>query len=64
MAYLMTKKERKKYSIDARWCEGTDEEWNQATWSYETDIPHETFKIWEDGELFCIGLVFSIEDIQ
>ena len=52
------------YSITAKWCNGEDEEGNPATWSYETDIPHETFKIWEDGELFCIGLVFSIEDIQ
>ena len=56
--------ERKKCFIDARWCEGTDKEGNQATWSYETAIPHETLKIWEDGELFCIGLAFSIEDIQ
>ena len=55
--------ERKKYSIDARWCEGTDEEGNQATWSYETAIPHETFKIWEDGELYCVGIVFSVSDL-
>lgn len=54
----------KKYSIYAKWCKDVDEEGNLATWSYETDIPHETFKIWEDGDLFCIGLVFSIEDIQ
>ena len=52
------------YSITAKWCNGEDEEGNPATWSYETDIPHETFKIWEDGDLYCIGLVFAIEDIQ
>ena len=56
--------EEKRYSIYAKWCKDVDEEGNPATWSYETDIPHETFKIWEDGDLFCIGLVFSIEDIQ
>lgn len=32
-------------------------------WSFETDIPHETFNIYEDGELFCVGIVFSVYDI-
>ena len=50
--------------IEALWCEGTNMDGCQATWSYKTDIPHETFEIWEDEELYCIGLVFSIEDIK
>jgi len=50
--------------IEALWCEGTNVDGCQATWSYKTDIPHETFEIWEDEELYCIGLVFSIEDIE
>lgn len=50
--------------IEALWCEGTNVDGCQATWSYKTDIPHETFEIWEDEELYCIGLVFSIEDIK
>lgn len=32
-------------------------------WTYETDIPHETFDIMEDGEIYCVGIVFSIEGI-
>ena len=32
-------------------------------WSFETDIPHETFRIYEDSELFCVGIVFSLYDI-
>lgn len=32
-------------------------------WTFETDIPHETFNIYEDGELFCVGIVFSTEDL-
>lgn len=32
-------------------------------WTFETDIPHETFNIYEDGELFCVGIVFSVEDL-
>ncbi len=30
-------------------------------WTFETDIPHETFTIVEDGEPWCIGIVFSME---
>lgn len=32
-------------------------------WTFETDIPHETFNIYEDGELFCVGIVLSVEDL-
>jgi len=33
-------------------------------WTYETDIPHETFDIMEDGEVYCRGIVFSMDDLQ
>lgn len=32
-------------------------------WTFETDIPHETFDIYEDGEVWCVGIVFSVEDL-
>ncbi len=32
-------------------------------WTYETDIPHETFKIYDTGELWCVGIVFNMEAI-
>ena len=32
-------------------------------WTYETDIPHEEFTIMEDGEPWCVGIVFSMEDL-
>lgn len=35
-----------------------------CTWIYKTDIPHATFNIYEDGELFCVGIVFSINDLK
>lgn len=35
----------------------------EATWTFETTIPHETFRIYENGELFCIGIVFSLNDL-
>ena len=33
------------------------------SWTYKTDIPHETFEIVEDGEPYCRGIVFNIGDI-
>ena len=33
-------------------------------WIFETDIPHEVFEIIEeDGNKFCLGIVFSIMDL-
>ena len=45
-------------SITANWCKG---EW---TWSYDTDIPHETFEMIDDGEKFCLGIVFYKKDVM
>ena len=32
------------------------------SWIYKTDIPHETFEILEEGEKYCRGIVFLLED--
>lgn len=32
-------------------------------WTFETKIPHETFDILEDGEVFCRGIVFALADV-
>lgn len=48
------------HQIEAVWC---DKE-NGAAWSYRTDIPHETFNVYEYDELYCIGIVFSLEDLK
>jgi hypothetical protein len=32
-------------------------------WTYETKIPHETFQMMDEGELYCIGIVFALKDI-
>jgi hypothetical protein len=34
-----------------------------ATWTYKTSIPHAKFKIMEDGEAYCQGIVFSLSDL-
>jgi len=33
-------------------------------WTFETDIPHETFTVMEDGEPFCVVIVFSMADLE
>lgn len=32
-------------------------------WDFKTSIPHETFEIFEDGEIFCRGVVFALADV-
>ncbi len=52
------------YCITAIWGRDEDENGRIITWTYETDIPHETFMIYEDGEPYCRGIVFRIEDLK
>lgn len=33
------------------------------TWVCETDIPHKSFDILDDGELYCRGIIFSVDDM-
>lgn len=46
--------------IYADWCPETVD----CAWAYRTDIPHEKFCIYEDGELYCVGIVFAINKPQ
>lgn len=39
-----------------------DQWWADVTWTYKTDIPHETFNIHDDNELYCTGIVFYAKD--
>jgi hypothetical protein len=32
-------------------------------WSFDTEIPHETFEIFEDGDKYCRGILFDIDQI-
>lgn len=45
-------------AIEALWCAE-----DEYSWTYKTDIPHETFDIFEDGERYCRGIVFSLSDL-
>ena len=33
-------------------------------WTFETNIPHETFEIMEEDEVFCKGIVFYMADLE
>jgi len=34
------------------------------SWTYTTDIPHATFDVMEDGEVYCRGMVFRLSDAE
>lgn len=34
------------------------------SWQYKTDIPHATFNVMEDDEVYCIGIVFDIKELE
>ena len=50
--------------ITAVWDRDEDKNGNMITWTYETEIPHETFMIYEGGEPYCRGIVFSVDDVK
>ena len=45
--------------IHALWCEEPD-----YSWTYKTEIPHETFEVLEDEERYCRGIVFKLSDVN
>lgn len=48
-------------TITAEWCPKDVE--GDPSWLVKTAIPHERFKIMEDGAVFGIGIVFKADDI-
>ncbi len=49
--------------IEALWCKNVDDTKSDIAWQYNTEIPHETFMIYEYDEKYCRGIVFRIEDV-
>lgn len=45
--------------IEARWAPKDAD----LSWDFKTDIPHATFDVMEDGEVFCRGIVFALKDV-
>lgn len=46
--------------IEVNWCKDKDENGNIIPWTYETDIEHENFMIYEDEKPYCRGIVFKL----
>lgn len=46
-------------AIEALWCDEPD-----ISWTFRTTIPHQTFRIMEDGAVFCRGIVFALGDVK
>lgn len=53
-----TKAREAAHKITAIWAR------DDYSWIYETEIPHATFDIMEDGQKYCRGMVFSLEDLK
>jgi hypothetical protein len=47
-------------TITADWCDPT----SKWAWSFQTDLPHSTFSIYDAGEEYCLGIVVSLEDLR
>jgi hypothetical protein len=47
--------------IEAVWG-GKTADGRECSWHYKANFPHATFDIMEDGELYCQGIVFRLED--
>jgi hypothetical protein len=41
-----------------------DDDCFEFYWHYETDIPHATFEIYENGEDYCKGIVFDMKELN
>lgn len=50
--------------IEAIWCPEDEKGDITASWAYKTEIPHAVFKIVEDDEVYCFGIVFSMDDVK
>ena len=46
-------------TIEALWCAEPN-----ISWTYKTGIPHSTFLIMEDSEIYCRGIVFNLSDVR
>lgn len=45
--------------ITANWCPDGS---GGVRWTYTTSIPHATFEVVDDGEVYCRGIVFALAD--
>ena len=51
------KHEGHRRSVEAMWG------YNDCPWSFKTEIPHSTFNILNDDELFCVGIIINVAEL-
>jgi hypothetical protein len=51
-------RDKKARKFKAIWHNG-----GSLAWTIETDVPHTTFDIMEDGEVFSRGIIFSLDSL-
>lgn len=49
-----------KYGIQILWSPTEPD----CSWKYVSQIPHETFNIMEDEDLYCVGIVFDLNNLK
>lgn len=49
-------REKTARTIEALWAP----DGKNMSWAYKTEIPHATFDVMEDGEIYCRGIVFAL----
>ena len=49
-----------RWKIEAVWCPPLE---TLTSWLVKSDIPHSQFNIYEEGELYCVGIVFDVNDL-
>jgi hypothetical protein len=50
--------------INAVWNRNRDGNGNMITWAYETEIPHEIFMVYKNGQPYCKGIVFGMDNVN
>lgn len=50
--------ESKTAKFDAVWCRDED----GPAWTYDVPFPHETFRVFEGDDVYCVGFVFSLRE--
>lgn len=58
--FKMCKPNKSENKITAVWSPDEPE----CSWLIKTELPHATFDIMEDGELFCRGIVIDSKDLK
>lgn len=54
-------REKKAKEIEAIWA---PDSMPGTSWVYNTTIPHVTFNVMEDGDIYCRGIVFELKDLR